>query len=765
MKFAIPSAIGAALFAVLSNAATATLPALPSDTSLSSYVVPLAGTWPPGFVNPGPFVPFGMVNPGPDTEGPLNYGGYSYQNTLITGFSQIHMSAGVPKGGQFPFMPISGAMTPGDLASFGWPSAVPLYASEFSHANETAQADYYAVGLTRYAIKAEVTTTERAALYRFTYRLPNPAHVVAAIGRDLGGRHFATAMRRADGVLVGSVQTGDGYSVYFAARFNTAWNAKTFGNQVLAANLPVQGNDLGVLISFPQIAAPLLMKVGISHVDTAGALKNLDAEIPGWNFDAVRAQARAKIDAALSRITVQGGTLAQKQSFYTALARAQQFPNLLSDVDGRYPGPDNVVRTDARPHYTQFSLWDSYRGQNQLLAEIVPDIYRDMVLSLLDFHRQSGTLPRWQQAQRDASHMSGDPVIPFIAEALCRGQIPAAQQPELLAAMKLLADKRAGEIALGYSPVPAADLATQLPGGPRQAGTTLEYGIADFALAAAFRASNPTLATSIANRSLNYRNLLDPGTGFIRPRLADGSWLTPFRPELGYGFQEGTSWQYSWLTMHDYAGLVSRMGATRMQRRLDTFFGYPLDALPLAWPTIQNTITAFGTTYYGNQYAPGNEHDLEAPYVYSYLGMPWKTQITARAAASIYTPTPLGLPGNDDLGALSGWLVWTMLGVYPINPGTPLYLIGAPHFNSATIKRPSGDFRVDTPALSVVDPFVTRASLNGVVSARSWFVMPRNAARLELGVAAFPDMNFGAGAANVPPSLSTHPLDAFGCRP
>jgi predicted alpha-1,2-mannosidase len=733
-------------------------PLPPADSNLSQYVVPLTGTFPPGFVNPGPVQPFGMVQLGPDTEGPINYGGYSYNNLLVTGFSHVHMSAGVFKGGQIPLMPVAGEVTAGDLPLY--PGPVPGYASLFTHLGETAEAGYYAVDLLRYRIKAELTATERAGLHRYTYPSGQTPRVVVAVGRELAGRRPATAVLRPDGTLTGSVDSSDNYKLYFAARFSAPYTAQVLGADALAPNQEAAADDLSIALAFTNLSGPLLAKVGISYVDADGALRNLDAEIPDWDFDAVRAQARAKWDEALARITVAGGTLAERQSFYTALSRAQQFPNLLSDVDGRYPGPDDRIHQGTHPHYSQFSLWDSYRGQNQLLAEIAPDIYRDMVGSLLDFHRQSGALPRWQQAQRDAAHMSGDPAIPFIVEALCRGLIAPDQQTGLIDAMLSLADKRAAEIHLGYAPVPEpANLLEQIAGGPRQAGTTLEYGIADFALALA------TGDEAIAQRSLNYRNLLDADTGFIRPRHEDGRWLSPFLPELGYGFQEGTSWQYSWLAMHDYAGLIERMGgAGAVQQRLDLFFGYPLNALPLVVPTLQNAITAFGTTYYGNQYAPGNEHDLEAPYVYSYLGMPWRTALTSRTAASIYTPTPLGLPGNDDLGALSGWLVWTMLGVYPINPGTPLYLIGSPHFSKATLHRPSGDFFIAAPGASLLNQFVVGASLGDGDSIGSWFVMPRTATTLDLATRSWPDMNWGSAHDELPPSLSIRSPDAFGCQ-
>lgn len=746
--------------------------AAPADANLSRYISPLVGTFPPGFVNPGPFSPFGMVQVGPDSEGPINYGGYSFQNLLINGFSHVHMSAGVFKAGQIPFMPMTGPVTPGNLGDIGYPSQLPAYSSAFEHVTEKAEAGYYSVNLLRYGVQAELTSTERAGFHRYTYLLPGlPPEVLIHVGRDHSAAdHMGTATMQPDGVLTGSVQTGDNYTVYFAARFNAAYTAATLDGEALAEGVEVQGEGLGVLLTFAGLDGPLLSKVGISYVDAAGALRNLDAEIPGWDFDAVVAQHKQQWNEALGRIEVEGGTEAQRQSFYTALARTQQFPNLISDVDGRYPGPDDQIHQSERPHYTQFSLWDSYRGQNQVLAEIVPEQYRDMLNSLLDFYRQSGRLPRWQQAQRDASHMSGDPAILFIGDGWCRGLSESATKDELYRSMQSLTEVRAKEIELGYIPTPPATIFEQIQGGARFAGTTLEYGLADFALAMMAQSDARSAdAQSLAQRSLNYRNLTNPDEGqtqgFIRPRAEDGSWLTPFMPELPYGFQEGTSWQYSWLVMHDYAGLIERMGgADTVKQHLNTFFGFPVNLIPFVLPTIQNQITVFGTAYYGNQFAPGNEHDLEAPYVYNYLGAPWQTQAAVRALTSIYAPTPLGLPGNDDLGALSGALVWNMMGVYPMNPGSPLMVIGSPHFTKVTMHRPSGDFVVNAPGASAIAQFVDGARLDGSDLPRTWFLLPRGATELQLDATAMPDLNWGASSDAFPPSLTTAPLEAFGCQ-
>jgi predicted alpha-1,2-mannosidase len=270
-------------------------------------------------------------------------------------------------------------------------------------------------------------------------------------------------------------------------------------------------------------------------------------------------------------------------------------------------------------------------------------------------------------------------------------------------------------------------------------------------------------AQRLAQQSLNYRNLLDADSGFIRPRHDDGAWLTPFAPELGYGFQEGTSWQYSWLAMHDLAGIVAGMGGNaEVQRRLDTFFLLPSTLLPGAWPFVQNQLTLFGLFYAGNQYAPGNEHDLQAPYVYNYAGAPWKSQLVARSAGALFAPTPLGLPGNDDLGALSGWLAWTLIGLYPMNPGTPLYVVGSPVFETVMLHRPDAPLRIEAPGAGPLNAFVNGLAVDDSALAQPWLTLPRHAATVRLQTSVLPDTAWGADAP--PPSLSTAALDEFGCH-
>ncbi len=724
---------------------------------LARYVDPRIGSFPPGFTSPGAALPHGMVAAGPDTEGPFNYGGYSVNNVLITGLSQTHMSAGVYQGGQIPLMPISGQPSESDLAELGWPSSLPLYASPFNKLSEQAEPGYYRVDLLRYASRAEVTATERTALHRYRWSGPGAPGVVLEPSRDLKGHHPASLHYREDGVITGRVDTrSPDHTVYFALRSDTAYQLETPDGALIAPGSRLNGENLSVVLRPDH--TNMQIKLALSYVDEAGALNNLDQEIPHWDFEQVRNNAREIWNQELARIRVEGAPTARLRSFYTALYRTLKFPNLLSDVDGRYRLEDEIRQDRQRPRYTQFSLWDSYRGHSALLAEIVPQRFRDMVMSMVEYAEVAGHLPRWQLANRDPGYMSGDPAVMYVAEAWCRGLLDTAERDRAWSALLNTVARRDDTISKGYMPTPQpGNLFEAITGNGRQAGTTLEYGLADFALAAMAHArGDDAVYQQRLDQSLNYRNLLDPQTGWIRPRDDNGDWATPFQPEFGHGFQEGTSWQYSWLAQHDYAELTRRMAeVANVESRLDVFFGAPLNQLPLLWPTVQNQITFFGIVYLGNQYAPGNEHDLQAPYVYNYIGAPQKTQVAARAAASLYTDTALGMPGNDDLGALSGWLVWTMLGIYPINPGLPHFVIGSSEFDVATLTRPSGDLRIQRGA----DGYILGAHLDGVTLNAPSFVMPRTTTVLDLFTGDGPRPAFSAA----PPSISTHPIEAFGC--
>jgi predicted alpha-1,2-mannosidase len=365
-----------------------------------------------------------------------------------------------------------------------------------------------------------------------------------------------------------------------------------------------------------------------------------------------------------------------------------------------------------------------------------------MLESLLADGRQLGHLPRWGEESIDPAHMSGDPAIPTIADGACRGLLTRADAEALYQQAVALRARRD----------PALDRLGYLPGN---AGTTLEDGVADFSLALLADAlGHHDDAARFERASLNYRNLLDPSTRWIRPRAADGSWQDPFDPALDEtGFQEGNSWQYSWLAPHDARGLFDRMGGdAAVQDRLDTFFKLH--------PEAQTQATGFGTEYRLPQYAPGNEHDLQAPWMAAFAGEPWKAAEVLRRVDALFAPTPAGLPGNDDLGGLSGWEVWSLLGLGPVTPGAPFYVLGSPVFTKATI---AGALTVDAPGASALNKYVTAARLDGRALDRAW-LRPSRGSRLTLTMAPAPDKSFGAAPSQRPPSASDSRLPAFGCR-
>jgi putative alpha-1,2-mannosidase len=682
---------------------------------LAADVDPMIGTIPVGFTVPGAAVPFGMVQNSPDTTGQFAYTGYSWTDAVIRGFSLVHLNGpGVPKGGDLPFLPMIGAPQSDSPNVFG---------STYDHVTEQASPGRYRVVLHKGAIGVDLTASTHTAMQRYTFP-PSPlSTVMVDVTRSAEGVHAGEWRRTGPAEIEGTARGR--YAVHFVARFDH----------------PITSSGPNWVRFDTTSARAVTMKAGVSFVDIAGARRNLDAEAPGWDFAGMARAARNAWNDALATVRVKGGTRTARRSLYTALYHAYQHPNVEMDVDRRYLGMDGAPHTATdHVHYANFSSWDTYKAQNQLLAALQPARYRDMLLSLLDAANESGKLPRWGEHNFDASHMSGDPAIPMIADGVCRGLF-AAGDTRLTAfynAMVDLTHRRPAELtALGYLPV------DRFGSG---AGTTLEYGVADFALAlVADRMGNAAgTATALAG-SERWKKLLDPTTGWIRPRNSDGSWLTPFDPTEQTGFQEGNSWQYSWLVPHDGAAVVSAMGGPAFTNdRLDTFFRLP--------PEVQNRLTAFGLVYRFNQFAPGNEHDLEAPFFYALTGRPAEVGAELARVRSIYRTTPDGLPGNDDLGSLSAWHVWSSIGISPFTPGAPLYVIGRPAFDSVRL----GDGTTITTRGN--GRYVTGARLNGSRLARSWVpATPGQRLELRLGDRA-------TWRAAPPPSASVDDLSAFGCR-
>jgi putative alpha-1,2-mannosidase len=720
-------------------AALLALPSAARAADVAQYVDPMIGTLGAGFVFPGPDAPFGMVQNSPDTFTPgagyngLVYSGYMANDPQIRGFSLVHLSGpGVAKGGDLPFMPwvSAGGQAP--------PSDPNQYALPYNHATEKASAGYYEVRLGN-GTDVELTASEHAAMQRYAFPPAADAYLIVDPLHNNDGDAASGSFKKTGPREITGETFQSHYHVYFVAQFD----------QDIAGAGPHW-------VKFAP-GATVTMHVGISFVDLDGARTNLDAEAPpSRTFDAMHAATYAAWNAELGKVAVTGGTPADLKTFYTALYHATQHPNLFTDVDGRYVGFDNQVRNSgAHPQYANFSSWDTYKAQNQLLALLWPDRYADMLRSELRDAQQGGHLPRWAEENYDPAHMSGDPAIPMIADGACRGLLDNDLLEGLYEkAVDLRARRDANLDKLGFLPV--------------NPGTTLEYGIADFSLALlAHRLGRDDEAAQWLKDSLNYRNTFDDGTKWVRPRNADGSWANgdtgDFDPPTGWdpalsnqGFQEGNSWQYSWLVPHDPRGLFDRMGGdAAVISRLDQFFAAPAEAA--------NRATAFGVVYKVGQWAPGNEHDLGAPFLYPFAKQPWKTQAEMRTAQSEYRPIPEGLPGNDDLGSLSAWYAFAALGFSPFTPGAPLYMVGSPVFTEAKLALPGGTFTVESPGASIVGKYVQSATLNGKPLNAAWFaekaIRDGGTLHLEMG----PTANESWAADNVPPSASAAPLSAFGC--
>ena len=674
-------------------------------------VDPMVGTAPPGFVVPGAVVPFGMVQSSPDTEGEFAYSGYLSTDPTIRGFSLVHLSGpGVRKAGDLPFMP---TLDPA------------VGSAPFTKADEHAEAGFYRVRLGT-GIGVELTASTRAAMQRYTFPPGAPGHLIVDVTRSVEGTHEGAFAQRGDREIAG--WTRGRYPVHFVARFDRPIVARGERSVTFAART-------------------VTMRVGISFVDEAGARRNLEAEAPdGRSFEDMRADARARWAEQLGRVQVEGGGALERRGFHTALYHAFLHPNVFSDVDGRYLGADGQPHVAAgRTHYANFSSWDTYKAQNQLLALVEPRRYRDMLRSLLATAREAGKLPRWGEQNLDAAHMSGDPVIPMIADGACRGLLSGTERAALYAAAQDLVARRPPELAqLGFLPM--------------RPGTTLEYGGADFALALlARREGDAAGARAALARSLAYRATQDPETGWIRPRNADGSWYEPFSTTDETGFQEGNSWQYSWLAPHDARGLFDRMGGDAVAlERLDHLFRAPGE--------VGSRLTFFGTVYRLDLHAPGNEHDMQVPWMYAFAGRPSGTQRVLADIRTLFRPTLDGLPGNDDLGSLSAFHVFSSVGFGPVTPGAPLHVVGSPAFPKATI-RPAGSKRaitVEAPGAGPLAPYVQSASLNSRPLSRAWF-HEDELRTLRLVMGSRPDTTWATAGRDRPPSVSDAPLSAFGC--
>ncbi|SHJ67752.1 alpha-1,2-mannosidase, putative [Nocardiopsis flavescens] len=753
-------ALGAALLAPPAAAAPVQAPAPATVTSPSRHVDPFVGTAGGGNTYPGAVRPFGMISwsptttPGDQTDtGAAN--GYHYGTTRVRGFALTHVNgAGCHPGaaGDVPIMPVTVPVDSSPSAD----AADEVFASDFDHARESAEPGRYTVTLDN-GVRTDLAVGDRAGLGAFSFPEGEPAALLFRTSNSLNGSEDAEIRIDEESRTVsGSVLTGafcgqranggennrrSYYRLHFTARFDTAFSeVGTWEDDRLRPGTTEasggegydrsarRGTGSGGYVGFPG-GSDVRVRVGISYVSGENAAANLDAEVSaGDTVDAVAERARRSWDDRLGAVRVGGGTEEEYSVFYTALYHALLQPNLVSDVDGRYPGMDGEAHRVADgqgAQYTNFSGWDQYRAQIQLLALLEPEVAGDFAQSLLNFAGQNGGVwDRWVHVNGPTHVMTGDPSAATLATFVAMG----ADGFDTGAAYGSLRAQATEPHPDGLSDAgcpgqcegqrPGLERYLELRYAPQDdchcwggAAETLEASVADGALAHwAARTGRDADAELFGARGGYWRNVFDPDEGYIRPWNADGSWSGAFDPASQHGFAQGSGATYTWMVPQDVAGLAEAMGGReRAAERLDGFFRTP-----------------DGEWSVGGgdplRYDPTNEPGIHAPWLYNALGQLWKTQETVREiASSQYGTGPEGLPGNDDLGTMSAWYVFAALGLFPQAPGRAELLLSGPAFPYARIA-PAGrpPITVAAPGAGPDAVYVHAVRLDGAAYGRSW---------------------------------------------
>jgi len=707
---------------------------------VTQFVDPLIGTGPAdvenpvgggtgGSVFPGAVVPWGMVQFSPDTPNG-EPSGYAYDDTVITGFSLTHYSgAGCPNNGDLPLMASGSAST----------TTFP-----YAHAKEHASPGYYDV-TSNDGVRVELTATLRTGFARMTFAGGGEG-VITLDAKRSETSASAPNMIIADGdhrlfgyTIAGRFCGGGTFPLYFTMDFDRAWTSQTIANGKATLTFDTSSDD------------SVQVRIGLSYFSQTNATTNLDAESPGWDFDGIRAQAVAEWNRRLNVIQVSGGTDADRVKLYTALYHTLLHPNVYSDVSGEYVGFEHVNHTVAAGHvqYANFSGWDIYRSWAQLSALLFPDVTSDIVQSLVNDAQQCGAFPKWSQNNVEDNVMAGDPGSMIVANAYAFGATGFDTQAAL-EVMRTMSYTQAD--CNGAVELPALDqyMGLGYTAGPNwSASDALEYAARDFAVSRyAAALGDDALARVVTARSAYWRNVLHPN-GLIQPRMVDGSWVSPlFGPGEGFnsGYVEGNAEQYTWFVPQDPRGLFDALGGdAAVVTRLDRFF---------------TQINAGGRDPYSYI---GNEPGFNTPWLYNWAGAPARTQdVVRRAIDEVFGTNPGGLPGNDDLGATSSWLVWAMLGMYPQIPGTPGVTLSTPAFSDIVVHL-AGDKTLHITASGLPGRYVQSATLNGQPTSSLWLPVEtiRAGATLDYVVGAAPS-TWGSAAADAPPSFGVGHFTSVG---
>ncbi len=722
-----------------------------SHKSPVNYVDPFIGTGGHGHTFPGATMPFGMVQLSPDTRIDSWDGcsGYHYSDSTILGFSHTHLSGtGVGDYGDVRFMPTVGKLqlNPGTEKNPG-----SGYRSRFSHKQEQAYPGYYSVFLEDYHIEVELTVTERAGFHKYRFPETDSAHIVIDLFEGVTSDKIEfLEIEFLSNTEVAGIRRTKGWAsdqqVYFYAVFSKPFDDYGIqdGGNLLKSREKIYGDNIKAYVDYKTKSfEDIMIKVGISAVNIEGARNNLLEEIPDWNFNEIRNDAKKTWNKQLSKVSVDGEN-EKKHIFYTAMYHSFIAPNIFMDVDGTYRAHDGkTYKTDKFTMYTVFSLWDTFRAAHPLFTLIEQNRTNDFIRSMIDIYDKGGLLPVWELAGNETNCMIGYHSIPVITDAYMKG-INAFNTRTAYDAMRKSATQ--SHFGLGayrkYGYIPADKEGSSV-------SKTLEYAYDDWCIAQMARELGREKEYSeYLKRAQYYKNIFDARTGFMRGKR-NAMFTEPFDPtEVNFMLTEANTWQYNFFVPHDISGLMALLGGKEgFTAKLDEMFTTDVSLSGRHQSDITGLI---------GQYAHGNEPSHHMAYLYDYAGQPWKTQeVVHNIMVNLYTDKPDGLCGNEDCGQMSAWYVLSALGIYAVTPGDTIYAIGTPEFNKAEIKLENGNvFTVAARNLTGDNYYIKSAKLNGEEYNRCfishWDIMKGGV--LEFEMTDTPNELWGIGEGNYPVS-------------
>jgi len=723
-----------------------------SFDKLTDFVNPFIGTGGHGHTFPGATVPFGMVQLSPDTRltGWDGCSGYHYSDSVIYGFSHTHLSGtGCSDYGDILVMPFSGNSQLKSGYINEYLKTDNGYGSFFDKKNESARPGYYSVLLNKHQIKAELTASTRCGFHKYSFSQKDNSILFDLTHRD--EVIDASIKIINDSTIVGyriSRAWATEQHVYFAAKFSKRFKKINFAiNDTLSDVIRfAKVKNLKLILSFGD-ADIVMTKVGISGVSEEGALKNLNAEIKDWNFDAVVRKADEQWNRELSKILVEGGTREQRTIFYTALYHTMIQPNIYQDVDGKYRGRDMKIHEAKNlTNYTVFSLWDTYRAAHPLYSIIDQKRTTDYINTFLAQYEQGGRLPVWELSANETDCMIGYHAVPVIADAFAKG-IKGFDAKKALDAMKHSANldhlgledyRRCGFVPQNFE--------------HESVSKNLEYAYDDWciSLMAKLLDSNEDF-NNFNERAQWYKNLFEPVSGFMRAKK-DAVWIQPFDPrEVNFCYTEANSWQYTFYVPQDMNGLIKLLGGkAQLDKKLDELFAASSSTTGREQVDITGLI---------GQYAHGNEPSHQIAYLYSFAGKPWKTMaMIHRIQKEMYFDAPDGLIGNEDCGQMSAWFVLSAMGFYPVTPAAGYYVMGTPMFPRVTINLENGKrFVIRANSLNDKNFYIQYASLNRKPHENSWLSHQEimNGGELSLDMSPVANTKWGSADDQIPQTSIT----------